>query len=95
MARQTRRTRQDADTVAGYEIVDLTAGDVVPMLKELETDATSGMFSLVGVSVHKNGKPIGVEGARKLKLSEFMQLARAVMERSGLGDIGGAISGKD
>ena len=95
MPRQIKRARSAAQTINGFEIVDLTAGDVVPMLKELETDATSGMFSLVGVSVHRNGKPIGVEGARKLKLSEFMQLARAVMERSGLGDIGGAISGKD
>ena len=94
MARQTRRTRQDADTVAGYEIVDLTAGDVVPMLKELETQATAGMFSLAGVSVHKGGKRIGVEGANALKLSEFMQLAKAVMEKSGLGEVSGAISGK-
>ena len=95
MPRQINRARPTAQTMNGFEIVDLTAGDVVPMLKELETDATAGMFSLVGVSVHKGGKPIGVEGAKALKLSEFMQLAKAVMERSGLGEVSGAISGKD
>ena len=94
MPRQIKRARSAAQTINGFEIVDLTAGDVVPMLKELETDATSGMFSLVGVSVHKNGNPIGVGGAPKLTLTGFMQPAQAVMEKSGLGEVSGAISGK-
>jgi hypothetical protein len=61
---------------------------MLPLMEKLQGDESSkAQMEIVSLSVHLDGKPLGVE-AKNLGFSTYMGLTSSVMAINGMGDEG-------